>query len=70
MLNRKLKKQLKLWQKNELITDVQAGKILEFMKERQKENFFRLLKWLMILGTIWFAFGLIVTIISVLDLDI
>ena len=70
MLNRKLKKQLKLWQKNELITDVQAGKILEFMKERQKENFFRLLKWLMILGTIWFAFGLIVTIISVLELDI
>lgn len=70
MLNRKLKKQLKLWQKNELITDVQADKILEFMKERQKENFFRLLKWLMILGTIWFAFGLIVTIISVLELDI
>lgn len=34
MLNRKLKKQLKLWQKNELITNVQADKILEFMKER------------------------------------
>ncbi len=70
MRNRKLKKMLKLWQTNELITNIQAENILEFMKERQKETFFRLLKWLMILGAIWLAFGLLATIINILELDI
>lgn len=59
-----------MWQKNDLITDIQAGNILEFMKERQKETFFKLLKWLMIIGTFWLIFGLIATIINIFELDI
>lgn len=69
MRNRKLKKLLNLWQKNELISQVQAENILKFMKERQKETFFRLLKWLMILGAFWLVFGLIATIINLLEID-
>ena len=69
MRNRKLKKLLNLWQKNDLISQAQAENILKFMKERQKETFFRLLKWLMILGAFWLVFGLIATIITLLEID-
>ncbi len=69
MRNRKLKKLLKLWQKNDLITQTQSENILEFMKERQKETFFRLLKWLMILGAFWLIFGLIASIITLFEID-
>ena len=39
------------------------------MKERQRETFFRLLKWLMILGAFWLIFGLIASIITLLEID-
>lgn len=70
MNNSKLKKLLRLWHTNELITESQVNNILEFMKERQKELFFRLLKWFMIIGTFWLVFGLIATIINIFELDI
>lgn len=65
-----LKKLLKLWQKNDLITPVQADKILDFMKERQKIMFFSMLKWLMIIGTFWLVGGIISIVINVFELDI
>lgn len=65
-----LKKLLKLWQKNNLITQGQADNILEFMKERQKIMFFSMLKWLMIIGTFWLVGGIIGTVINVFELDI
>lgn len=68
MRNRKLKKLLNLWQKNDLITQTQSENILVFMKERQRKVFFRLLKWLSIIGVFWLAFGVIATIINLMDL--
>lgn len=65
----KLKKLLNLWQKNNLISEEQNNNISEFMKERQKANFFRLLKWLSIIGALWLFFGIIATIINLLELD-
>ena len=65
----KLKKLLNLWQENDLISEEQKNKISEFMKERQKANFFRLLKWLSIIGALWLFFGIIATIINLLELD-
>lgn len=67
MRNRKLIKILNLWQKNDLITQEQVDKILEFMQERQRKVFFRLLKWLSIIGALWLIFGLIATIINLMD---
>ncbi len=69
MRNWKLKRLLKLWQKNDLISQSQSDNILNFMKERQRETFFRLLKWLMILGAFWLIFGLIASIITLLEID-
>ena len=69
MRNGKLKKLLKLWQKNYLISQTQADNILEFMKERQKETFFRLLKWLSIIGVFWLFIGIIGVIIEILSTD-
>lgn len=69
MKNRKLRKLLNLWQKNNLISQAQSENIMEFMKERQKEMFFRLLKWFMILGSFWLIFGLIATIITLFEID-
>ncbi len=66
----KLKKLLNLWQENNLISEEQNNNISEFMKERQKVTFFRLLKWLFILGGFWLCFGIIATIINLLELDI
>ena len=66
----KLKKLLDLWQKNNLISEEQNKNISEFMKERQKVMFFRLLKWLSILGALWLFFGIFATIINLLELDI
>lgn len=65
----KLKKLLNLWQENNLISEEQNNKISDFMKERQKANFFRLLKWLSIIGALWLFFGIIATIINLLELD-
>ena len=65
----KLNKLLNLWQQNQLITEEQNKKIYEFMKEQRKENFFRFLKWLSIIGAMWLVFGVIVTIINILELD-
>ena len=39
------------------------------MKEKQRETFFRLLKWLMILGTFWLIFGLIASVITLLEIE-
>lgn len=66
----KLKKLLNLWQENNLISEEQNNNISEFMKERQRVMFFRLLKWLSILGGLWLFFGIIATIINLLELDI
>lgn len=66
----KLKRLLNLWQENNLISEEQNKNISEFMKERQKVMFFRLLKWLSILGGLWLFFGIIATIINLLELDI
>ena len=63
-----LKKLLKLWQKNDLITQVQADKILDFMKERQKIMFFSMLKWLMIVGTFGLSEELLVQLLMFLNL--
>lgn len=70
MRKRKLKKLLKLWQTNELITETQVDNILEFMKERQKELFFKMIKWFIIIGTFCTVFGVIGTIINLMELDI
>ena len=40
------------------------------MKERQKVMFFKLLKWLSIIGALWLFFGIIVSVINILELDI
>ena len=65
-----LKKLLKLWQKNDLITQVQADSILDFMKERRKVMFFSMLKRLMIIGTFLLVGGIIGIVINLLELDI
>lgn len=70
MRNGKLKKLLKLWQKNYLISQAQADNILAFMKERQKETFFRLLKWLSIIGVFWLVIGVIGVVIEILSTDL
>lgn len=69
MNNRKLKKILDLWLKNDLITQNQSENILSFMKERQRKNFFRLLKWLSIIGVFWLVFGFIATLINIFQTD-
>lgn len=69
MRNKKLKNLLKLWQSNDLITQLQSEKILEFMKERQKEMLFRGLKWLMIIGTFWLVFGVVATFVMLCEND-
>ena len=70
MRNGKLKKLIKLWQKNYLISQAQADNILAFMKERQKETFFRLLKWLSIIGVFWLVIGVIGVVIEILSTDL
>lgn len=69
MSNRKLKKLLGLWCKHDLISQQQSDTILDFMKERQRKNFFKLLKWLSIIGAFWFLFGLIATVINIFQTD-
>lgn len=39
------------------------------MKERQKETFFRMLKWFSVIGALWLVSGVIVTVINILELD-
>ena len=65
----KLKKMLNLWEKNNLISREQNDNIVNFMKERQKENFFRFLKWLSVIGAFWIIGGFIATIYNLLELD-
>ncbi len=65
----KLNKLLNLWQKNNLISKEQNENIIAFMKERQKENFFRFLKWLSIIGAFWIVGGVIATIYNLFQLD-
>lgn len=65
----KLNKMLNLWEKNNLITSEQNKNIVDFMKERQKEQFFRCIKWFFILGAFWLIFGLIASIIQFFDLS-
>lgn len=65
----KLKKMLQLWQTNDLITEMQSNNILAFMKERQRKNFFRLLKWLSIIGIFWLVCGVISFLFSLLEWD-
>lgn len=65
----KLNKLLILWQKNNLITKEQSENIASFMKERQKEQFFRFVKWFFIIGAFWLVFGLIALIINFFELD-
>ena len=60
---------LSLWQKNNLISQEQNESIMIFMKERQKENFFRFLKWLSVIGAFWIIGGFIATIYNLLELD-
>ena len=64
-----LNKMLNLWQKNNLISQEQKEDITTFMKERQKENFFRLLKWLSVIGAFWIVGGVIATIYNLFELD-
>ena len=64
----RLNKLLLLWEKNNLISQEQNKAISEFMKERQKENLFRMLKWFSIIGAFWLVFGVIMLIINILDL--
>ena len=65
----KLKKLLNLWQNNNLISQEQSENISTFMKERQKETFFRFLKWLSIIGAFWIVGGLIATLYNLFELD-
>ncbi|MBR6163632.1 hypothetical protein IKQ26_07080 [bacterium] len=65
----KLKKQLNLWEKNNLISSEQNKNIEAFMKERQKENFFRLIKFVSVIGALWIIFGFIITVINFFQLD-
>ena len=65
----KLKRLLDLWQKNNLIDDEQVTNILNFMQERNRELFFKFLKWLMIFGAFWLVFGSIVTIINIIEIN-
>lgn len=65
----KLKKLLNLWQNNNLISKEQNENIAAFMKERQKENFFRFLKLVSIIGAFWIVGGAIATIYNLFELD-
>jgi len=65
----KLKKMLNLWQKNNLISKEQNENIIIFMKERQKENFFRFLKWMSIIGAFWIVCGFIATLYNIFELN-
>lgn len=64
-----LNKMLNLWEKNELISSEQNKNISEFMKERQKEQFFRIIKWFFILGAFWLLFGFVATVVQFFDLS-
>lgn len=65
----KLKKLLNLWETNGLINSEQNKNISEFMKERNRNQFFRLIKWLFIIGAFWIFFGIISSIIQLFDLS-
>lgn len=65
----KLNKLLNLWEMNNLISSEQNKSISEFMKERQKEQFFRFIKWFFIIGAFWLLFGFIATVIQFFDLS-
>lgn len=69
MRKSKLNKLLNLWENNSLITHEQNLNICDFMKERRKEQFFRLIKWFFIIGAFWIVFGLIAAIIQLFDLS-
>ncbi|MCR4880596.1 MAG: hypothetical protein K6A44_01405 [bacterium] len=69
MRKSKINKLLDLWEKNNLISKEQNANISAFMKERQKETFFRFLKWVSIIGAFWVVGGLIATIINIFELD-
>ncbi len=64
-----LNKLLNLWEKNELISSEQNKNISEFMKERQREQFFRIIKWFFIIGGFWLLFGFIASVIQFFDLS-
>lgn len=65
----KLNKLLNLWEVNGLINSEQNKNISEFMKERNKEQFFRFIKWFFIIGAFWLLFGFIASIIQFFDLS-
>ena len=65
----KLNKLLNLWEEKQLISSEQNKNISEFMKERQREQFFRFIKWFFIIGAFWLLFGFIATIIQFFDLS-
>jgi len=53
----KLKYILSLLEQNNLITADQNNHIFNFMKERQKTQLFRFVRWCFILGAFWIFFG-------------
>ena len=63
----KLNQLLHLWEKNGLVTSEQCAGIAEFMKRRREEQFFRLIKWLFVLGAFWTLFGCLwcITIVGI-----
>ena len=65
----KLNKLLNLWESNNLISAQQNKNISEFMKERQKEQFFRFIKWFFILGALWLVFGIMASVVQLFDLS-
>lgn len=53
----KLRFFLSLWEENRLLSQEQREKIFIFMKERRGKQFFRLIRWLFVLGAFWIVFG-------------
>ena len=53
----KINRFLALWKRNNLISEEQEEKILNFMRQERNRQFLRLIKWLFIVGAFWLFFG-------------
>ncbi|MBQ2983517.1 MAG: hypothetical protein IJD57_01820 [Candidatus Gastranaerophilales bacterium] len=64
-----LNKLLKLWVQNNLISNEQQQTIKDFMKERQKVQLFRFLKWISIFAAVWMIIGVVNIVVNFFQLD-
>lgn len=57
-----IKRLLKLWTKAGLINEEASSKIMDYMKIRRRDYFFRLIKILFVLGAFWLVVGIVATL--------